>query len=452
MLADFTIGQTTPSPPAVSAARPPFSCRWEYTNYVDYLQKFSSPLQALLFSCDLHNGCYIEQPMRLLFGGILSLFITLTALAQATGDVESIGFDHTFRPGCWTPMVIRLTPTGATPFEGKIAVYQDDLDHDHAVFTRQVSLRGNSAGGGDKTQRFWMYFIPQPDLLRDGGDQNSVNRHLSVYLTTLGNKQVTRLLVQDPIDAVDSAENPRSRKLVLCVADQSQPAFSPYGQQPIGTKEDVAPAMIPIRDVRNLLPESALGYEGVDCIAWFDADPSLLSAGQRSALEQFVRFGGQLVVCQTARPNVWQMVTRGLAEMLPVEVQSIEKTKDLTALKRMTKQKFWDPAGGELLPTWDDAGHGPFDIATAVVKPGAVVDEYEQDGQKGRPYLVRGSFGMGTVTWVAQDLGDMVLTGRGPGSSPSAAGREDFKWMYIWDRILQWNNASQPAALAPKPL
>src|SRR5258706_11781202 len=97
--------------------------------------------------------------MRLTFAGILQLLTVSAVFAQANGGIESLGFEHLFRPGCWTPMVIRLTPTSGAMFEGEIAVYQEDADHDHPIFTRPIALRGNSEGGGGKTEGFWIYLI-----------------------------------------------------------------------------------------------------------------------------------------------------------------------------------------------------------------------------------------------------------------------------------------------------
>ena len=37
-------------------------------------------------------------------------------LGQARGQVESIGFNDYFRPGCWTPMLVHLTPTTGASF------------------------------------------------------------------------------------------------------------------------------------------------------------------------------------------------------------------------------------------------------------------------------------------------------------------------------------------------
>jgi hypothetical protein len=387
--------------------------------------------------------------MRLLLAGILHLaLLTTVAFGQATGDIESIGYEQQFRPGCWTPMVVRLTPTSGAPFKGKIAVYQEDADHDHVIFTRPVALRGNAEGGGEKTQRFWMYFIPQPDLLKDGNDPVALNRRLQVYLTDEKDKQIARLAVKDPIQEVDDAVRARSDKIVLCVVDQSKPIFGPYvlGRGALGLKETVYPVAVPIANVRNLLPESVLGYEAVDAVAWFDADPAQLSADQRSALEEYVRRGGKLVVCQTGRPSMWEMVKRGFGPLLPVDVQSIDnKTKDLTALKRITDARakgIIDEKFGRQ-PQWKDVGKPPYEYAVAAPKPRAIVAETEEKDGAGRPWLVRGMFGSGTVAWVAQDLGDPNLTGR-TGVAGTDASREDYKWMYLWDRVFDWGNASQP--------
>ncbi len=390
--------------------------------------------------------------MRFFLAGILQWAMVSAVLAQANGDVESIGFDHAYRPGCWTPMVVRLTPTTGAPFKGKIAVYQEDGDHDHPIFTRPISLTGNTEIG-ERTQRFWMYFIPQPDLLRDGNEPTYVNRKLQVYLTTEDDKQLTRLLVKDSIDELDDPNRARSTKLVLCVVDQSRPVFNPYSslRSTIGLKENVMPVVIPIASVRSLLPENVMGYEAVDAIVWCDADPSQLSAEQRTALEQYIHRGGKLIVSQSGKPNVWEMVQRGFGPLLPVEVQKIEQAEDVLPLKRIVAERArYAPSDRFKFLQWKDIGKGPFDFALATPKRNAVVVETEDKDGAGRPWMVRGVVGGGSVTWIAQDLGDSNLTGRS-GVAGTGAGNEDFKWMYIWDRVFDWGNASQPAVSNPPP-
>src|SRR3954468_22340472 len=104
--------------------------------------------------------------MRSFLAGILLCMPTLV-LAQARGQVESVGFGGAYRPGSWTPMVIQLVPTTGSTFTGRIEVIQEDLDKDQAIFTRQITLTGNPASGAARDDRFWMYFLPQPN--RDKG-------------------------------------------------------------------------------------------------------------------------------------------------------------------------------------------------------------------------------------------------------------------------------------------
>jgi hypothetical protein len=389
--------------------------------------------------------------MRLLVAGILHLMLlTAVAFGQATGDIESIGFEQLFRPGCWTPMLVRLTPTSGAQFKGKIAVYQEDADHDHPIFTRPIALTPNasgaSSGSAERTQRFWMYFIPQPDLLRDGSDPIALNRKIQVYLTDEKDKQIARLAVKDPIDELDNWNGSRSDKLVLCVTDQSRPNLGPYSEarHAIGLKERVRAVTIPIANVQSLLPENVLGYESVDAIVWFDADPDRLTHEQRAAIEEYLRRGGKLIVCHTGRPNVWEMVKRSFGPLLPVDVQSIEKVKDIDAIKRIVAEKTANVFNDDSrLPKWQDIGKGPYEYAVARTKPGSVLVETQEKDGGGDPWLVRAPYGAGCVTWVAQDLGDPALTGRSSvGGAPGAA--EDFKWLYVWDRVFDWANVSQP--------
>jgi hypothetical protein len=168
-----------------------------------------------------------------------------------------------------------------------------------------------------------------------------------------------------------------------------------------------------------------------------------LSNEQRTAMEEYIRRGGKLIVSQSAKPNTWEMIRRGFGPLLPVNIRSIAQSADVTALKRIVKSRaIYAPADRESRILWKDIASGPYDIADAKPKPGAVVVETEEDEGAGRPWLVRGMFGAGSVTWVAQDLGDSTLTGRA--SSNLSVANEDFKWLYIWDRVFDWGNSSQP--------
>src|ERR1700742_5202766 len=98
--------------------------------------------------------------MRRLLAGIILLFMPAVASAQISGSVESIGCDSYFRPECWTPMVITVTPQTAQTDFYQIHVKVQDLDRDLPIFQRTISVTGTAEG--TTQQKFRMYFIPPP--------------------------------------------------------------------------------------------------------------------------------------------------------------------------------------------------------------------------------------------------------------------------------------------------
>jgi hypothetical protein len=97
--------------------------------------------------------------MRSLLAGLLILILSSSVFAQATGEVESVGFNNSYRPDCWTPMVVRLKPTTSDAGTYSLQVRQYDLDGDRAIYSKQITLNGADVA---PEQRFWMYFLPQP--------------------------------------------------------------------------------------------------------------------------------------------------------------------------------------------------------------------------------------------------------------------------------------------------
>src|SRR5688572_32509916 len=78
--------------------------------------------------------------MRRILAGLLILLISAaTARAQAD-EVESIGFNNHYRPDCWTPMVVRITPEKSGTYQ--IHVIQEDLDGDEPTFVQEITLTG----------------------------------------------------------------------------------------------------------------------------------------------------------------------------------------------------------------------------------------------------------------------------------------------------------------------
>lgn len=393
--------------------------------------------------------------MRLLMAGFLCLFVPTVALAQARGDVQSVGFDNHIRPGCWTPLLVRLTPTTGSPFNGRIEVVQDDLDKDEVIFTRQINLTGNNPNGPPLDQRFWMYFIPQPnrgdrETIDDNLNPVDLTRMIKVRLCNDSGKELIKLPITTSIRLLDNIRGgsmsgpPRGRKAVLAVTARSRIDASEY-QAVVGLTEDVGFHSIPESQIPYALPDDVRGYDAIDAILWGDADPLVLTPDQLTAIEGFVRRGGKMVFVQDTNTNQWQRNGVKFPLLMPVTVQGVEERNDLFTLRKLARANpdSPDPVERDRVRAWE-ALKGPFRYAAAEVGPGSIVAVWQTDGKgelvrdangKPKPYVVRRGVGAGCVTWVAQDLGDKQILGER--QTPTG-------WTHVWDTIFDWPNEPLP--------
>src|SRR6476620_4731182 len=201
---------------------------------------------------------------RRLYRVILVLLLSLCArpvYAQVKGEVESIGFSSLYRPDCWTPMVVRLRPESGETGTYQIQVVQEDLDRDHPIYSRTVTLTGNAEGQGVREQRYWMYFIPQAtEAQNDHGLPDAADglprlqEKLKVFVTNAaGTKQISQLPLTSTINKVDGFRSPwmsgRGTQMLLVVSDATsrpQAMRRDYSQPELigGILENVA--MIPV--------------------------------------------------------------------------------------------------------------------------------------------------------------------------------------------------------------
>jgi hypothetical protein len=397
--------------------------------------------------------------MRLLMAGFLCLLVPTVAFAQARGDVQSVGFDNYIRPGCWTPLLVRLTPTTGTPFNGRIEVVQDDLDKDEVIFTRQINLTGNNPNGPPLDQRFWMYFVPQPNRgdteISDNLRPVDLTRLIRVRLCSDTGKELAKLPITTTVKLLDSISSgtingpPRGRKAVLALSARSRVDAAEYDAAAFGLTEYVGFHSIPESQIPYALPDDVRGYDAIDAILWGDADPMILTPDQLTAIEAFVRRGGKLVFAQDTNTNQWQRNGVKFPLLMPVVVQGVEERPDVATLRRLARANpDGTPIERERVRAWD-ALRGPFRYAAAEVSPGSIVTVWQTDDKgnpvldpagKPKPYVVRRGVGAGSVTWVAQDLGDKQILGE----RATTTG-----WAHIWDDIFDWPN--EPTLGAPTP-
>lgn len=386
-----------------------------------------------------------------LVGIVLVAICGSSAAGQATGFVQQIGFQNQYRPYGWTPLLVNLQSQISEPAEYQIQVRQEDLDRDRVVFRRDIVLNPQ------KQEQFWVYFMAQPRPELPGNNPAELSKMLDVRLCTKSGKPLVPLKIAFTIANIDPPRNvgfgtARGVKLVLCVTEgAARPAASDFNDA-AGMTEDVVMQLVGPMD----LPENSIGYQSVDAVVWFDANADkLTTAGSRrlAALTEYVRDGGRLVVCQPAEA----FRIEPLADLLPVETKDaagdwlikLRDKKDLRPIRDLARYKF--ARAGSIARTdadsidranlaalqeagWDrlEKTKGPFKVAFAKPKPGAVAEEWIDwtgDGSQRSPWLVRHPVGLGAVTWVAQDLGNPVIVSR-----------DSSGWAYVWDRVLGHRN------------
>jgi hypothetical protein len=407
--------------------------------------------------------------MRVLWAGLFVLLVSTSgALAQATGFVRGVGFAGAYRADCWTPLLVHLDSTVGEQAEYQIQVHQQDLDRDTVVFTRTVSLGPQNAGGH---QDFWVYFLPQPT---DGGltprnAYGTLGDVLKVHLyDKAGKTHVAAVPVQGRADEVEQAGNgnasDRGAKLVLVViGDQAR--YSDEYPEAQGVSEAVR--FVPVRP--GDLPDHVLGYEAVDAVLWLTSDWAAFGAGPGfAALQQWVRQGGHLAVCQPSDRS--QLDPLANADMLPVVARtgagpaaaSAIRLRQKTGVDHVSNVISASAPGGFSLAVWDalQKSGRTFEVADAVARPDAMVDAWVTwapaaagRAEERSPFIVRRAYGMGAVTWVGQNLGSAdVLVGPNPDFDPATDDPNQKSktsttngWPRFWDRVFGWQNATRTA-------
>jgi hypothetical protein len=371
---------------------------------------------------------------------VLCLLLPSYALAQAEGEVESIGFGGHYRPNCWTSMKLRLRPTIGKPATYKIAIMQEDMDRDRVLYSRPFTLNGNPEGGRIE-ERVWVYFLPQPRDLQQARTAQELSNLIKVILCKEDGTQLVQIPIPPGTATLTNLDDPgvfgsnRSARFVLTVGTSQSGPFRDIYANARGITEEVIFRGVTPSD----LPQNVLGYQAVDAIIWMDADPIEPESDTIAAIQEYVGNGGTLVVTQN--PDWQRMKESELAALLPVELTGVEDEEGLLSLRRLAevprpgkelaRSDIFSLPNGETIDPWSDTAKRIVPIAKASVRPGAIVNAY-QFNDRTAPYLARWMHGHGTVIWAAQDFGNTELL--------SSTDLRKLGWQHIWDKVFDWPN------------
>jgi hypothetical protein len=358
-----------------------------------------------------------------------TLLTPTSAHAQSsslTAQVVQLGFDNYFRPGQWVPVKVRINSPTA---QYELRITQRDADGDRVLFTRDVVVTGDSAGGA-RQQDFWAYFLPEGI---DGGlpqnDSQDLAERLRITLhstdgTELIAVSMSRQLPRSLDPPLGGSSDVKGNRLILLVngIGANTKLFSEPARV-LGTLEHYN--FLPIRS--DQLPQSAVGFEMVDAVVWCTSLPGEVAQdpARIAAMKEWVRKGGHLVI---ATPAQWQQL-EAFGDLMPVTLGGVDPQPTVPALTRVNNSNSFIPRDS------------PVRVARATPKPGAFVDlttnpEAEPANIPDQPLIVRTPYGTGCVTWLAIDVLDPALT------------REASAWLTLWPRFLAFGDTPR---FAPEP-
>jgi hypothetical protein len=330
--------------------------------------------------------------------GLLALAIAGAASVHAQpvqGDVRSVGFQaavptrFVIRHGEWFPILVELTAQGSQPQEVELRCEREDLDGDRVAYVEPyVTVNPNSL------RRVWCYAV---SLKEDAG--------WSVKLDVVGRRDGA-LITTLPVPAFEAISN--NTQLVLDISakritaldwlDSGQMAYTGLNLGNRRFYRSICVATLPAKD----LPDRWYGLEAVDVIVWDEPDPDALpNPAQLSALVEWVRNGGQLVV---GIGPAWTKIQKSaLAEIMPLTGnQPPLEVRELGTFVRRYARKP------------DEGFKAPIAVAVGEPAPGALVTFQERLPGLARPPINLISMkcvGSGRVIATAARLCDLANPG-----------------------------------------
>jgi len=309
------------------------------------------------------------------------------ATADATIDL-SPGFDSVYRPGAWTPLLVRVTNAPSnTP--AQIEVQVRSRMNGAVTYMQPVNLH---SGGADQ---FTVYY-QHPDSF----ESPEISARLIVSGRAAGEKKLEgAVALPDGQPLLLGLTQDQSglnflAQVDLDVKHRSGPttpnAYNNYGgsgtNNPFQNPGGIAQAKNPPRVVYPrvaALPASPYAYRSVDAIVLGDVPLDSFNEDQWSALTTWVSDGGILVVSGGADVN--RARNAMLAPLLPIQVKGVRQVRSLPSLAEVY-------------------GAAPT-LTSASVLTGSLLPDSTalcQDG--GQPTISLRRFGNGTVVLTSFDL------------------------------------------------
>ncbi|MBN1460923.1 MAG: hypothetical protein JXA57_15425, partial [Armatimonadetes bacterium] len=306
---------------------------------------------------------------RLLFAtcALGLLLIVAPALAQEPQWQPAIGFGGAYTEGAWTPIFVDIANSGpSVSGEIRLPVYVPTRGDQREVnYVVPVELPQHSK------KRYVLYVPPE--------------QFDKIYLAAGGREYEQAAPTGQAVSAQDTLTVVLGGDLGLLnflAGAQAVPASSGAEGFDFETGEVESAALQVGHATWDSLPDSWVGWEGVDAVVLGDANFASASSECVKALLEWVELGGTLIVPGGAMSP--QMAASPLGHLLPINVQQTTTIPNL-----------------EPLADWTEHALAPLPalIAAGSLAPGAEL----LCGSSGQPLIAVKPFGAGRVAMTAFD-------------------------------------------------
>ncbi len=303
-----------------------------------------------------------------------------TAPSEIELSLELFGPGGIARPGDWTAIRMALKDRGAAVRSVRLRLELTDADGDRALWQREATLNPGQPQG------VWLFarlpFSLQPsDALRTS------------VVDTDGRELVSAII--SPQTVIDPA-SPLIGLIGRSAAglDRYRIPSEPGATTHATGHEWIEFALIDPDQLASSMPDAWMGLAPMKTIVWTAGDPATLRAPAATALAEWVRRGGHLVVSIPADSGGWQSPTGPLAAVLPAVDLVRREGIDLTTYRPLLTPNTSSP-----LPTsailHELRAHTTSDESNAIT---ILI------GPKKEPIVVRRLTGAGAVTMIGIDV------------------------------------------------
>ncbi|MBK8267830.1 MAG: hypothetical protein IPK83_05810 [Planctomycetes bacterium] len=393
----------------------------------------------------IHRGI-VSRPVAVLVARWIAIVCVLCATTSVDAQVRArfrrVGlFEGTMpivRTGCTSLVSIDLSWSGAEPFDGELRVAQQDRDGDIVISAQDL--------GGLTPDGEWhpkeVYFYPsifsqdstlQVRLYDANGDLVKMQLENGDEVGVIVTPQFTSEPSADELLIVDLT-NPRKLPHLLCldVGNNTAGLTNARHVRPMSPRE---------------LPQYWQGLEAVDAIVWDDADPTELSERQITALVEWVKNGGSLLI--TAGKNWQSLAKSSLARHLPVTIKGVTRVREAQEFTRdIVKNETYS---NRLMRRY---AKNPIARCDMIKLPDMI--GIPSDARGLSPIAYRNLLGRGNLTFVGASLRDLlpapagIAKAIGPASAGQTESNDGFKEFHnVCERVLASNFLGLPKSIEP---